>query len=118
DQPGPHTHEAIAIGKEGTVYLLDRDNMGQLCTSCTSGDTQIVQELPLQVGPQSGTPLLRNNKVYFTPTHTPIQAYTMNNGTLVTPPVSQSTKMTGGGHALITSHGNTNGVLWVIGGGV
>jgi hypothetical protein len=118
DQPGPHTHEAIAIGKEGTVYLLDRDNMGQLCTSCTSGDTQIVQELPLQVGPQSGTPLLWNNKVYFTPTHTPIQAYTMNNGTLVTPPVSQSTKMTGGGHALITSHGNTNGVLWVIGGGV
>jgi hypothetical protein len=117
DQPGAHTHEAIGIGKEGTVYLLDRDNMGHLCTSCTSGDTQIVQELPKQVGPQSGTPLFWNNKVYFTAQHTPVQAYAMSNGTLLTPPVAQSIKMTGGGHALITSNGNANGILWVISGG-
>jgi hypothetical protein len=76
-----------------------------------------VQELPKQVGPQSGTPLFWNNKVYFTAQHTPVQAYAMNNGSLVTPPVAQSIKMTGGGHALITSNGNANGILWVISGG-
>src|SRR5579864_8807539 len=46
DQPGPFPHELIAIGKLGTVYVLNRDNMGQLCSACTTIDTQIVQELP------------------------------------------------------------------------
>jgi hypothetical protein len=117
DQPGSHPHELIGIGKEGTVYLLDRDNMGQLCASCTSGDTQIVQELPVQVGPETGTPVFWNNKVYFTAQHSPIQSYAMNNGMLVTPPVAQSVKMAGGGHAIITSSSGSNGVMWLINGG-
>jgi len=53
DQPGSHPHLALAVGKEGTVYVLDRDNMGKYCASCTAGDTQIVQELP-QVGEGNG----------------------------------------------------------------
>jgi hypothetical protein len=116
DQPGSHPHELIGIGKQGTVYLLDRDNMGQLCTSCTSGDTQIVQELPVQVGPQTGTPIFWNNKIYFTPQSNPVQAYTVRNGVLVTPPTVQSVKVGGGGHAIITSNGNNNGILWMING--
>ncbi len=28
DQPGPHPHLAIIAGKEGTIYLLDRDHLG------------------------------------------------------------------------------------------
>jgi Bacterial Ig-like domain (group 1)/Invasin, domain 3 len=117
DQLGQHTHEAIAIGKEGTIYLLDRDNMGQMCTTCTTGDTQIVQELTKQVGPQTGTPVYWNNRVYFTAQHSPIQAYRMNNGLIVTPAVAQTAQLAGGGHAIITSNGTNNGVLWVINGG-
>jgi len=45
DQPGPHPHVAIASGKEGTLYVLDRDNMGQFCSTCTTTDEHIVQEL-------------------------------------------------------------------------
>src|SRR6266478_4797166 len=41
DQPGSFPHELIAVGKEGTVYVLNRDKMGQLCLGCSS-DTQIV----------------------------------------------------------------------------
>src|SRR5216684_849545 len=72
DQPGPYTHELIAEGKEGTIYVLNRDNMGQFCSTCTTGDTQIVQEIPLGAGKQSGTPVYWNNTVYFTGTSSPI----------------------------------------------
>ena len=28
DQPGAHPHEMVSAGKNGTIYLVDRDNMG------------------------------------------------------------------------------------------
>lgn len=118
DQPGPVPHEAIAIGKEGTIYVLNRDNMGKLCTTCTSttGDTQIVQELPQAVGYESGTPVYWDNMVYFTGTGVPALAYTLTNGKLSATPTAQSIKLNGSGHGLITANGNTNGILWFISG--
>ena len=112
DQPGPFPHEAIAVGKEGTVYVLNRDNMGQLCSTCTTIDTQIVQELLKTVGSESGTPVYWNKTVYFTGTAVPVMAFTLSNGSLVVPPAAQSVKVGGGGHALVSANGNSNGVLW------
>jgi hypothetical protein len=121
DQPGPYTHEAIAEGKEGTIYVLNRDNMGQFCPAlpspCTTGDTQIVQEIPLGAGKQSGTPVYWNNTVYFTGVASPVFAYTLNNGALVSPASVKSIQVGGGGHAIITANGNSNGILWFINGG-
>ncbi|MGB8061942.1 MAG: hypothetical protein WCF26_08610 [Candidatus Sulfotelmatobacter sp.] len=112
DQPGAVTHELIAVGKEGTVYVLNRDYMGQLCSTCTTTDTQIVQELYKAVGPETGTPVYWNNNVYFTGQGSPVMAFTLNNGSLAVPPSAQSAKMGGGGHAVITSDGTSNGILW------
>jgi hypothetical protein len=114
DQPGPYPYELIAEGKEGTIYVLNRDNMGQLCSICTTGDTQIVQEIPQGAGKESGTPVYWNNTVYFTGTSMPVQAYALNNGTLTVPPSVQSVKLGGGGHAIITANGGSNGILWFI----
>jgi len=116
DQAGPHPHEVVAVGKEGTIYLLDRDNMGHLCSACTAIDTQIVQELPLAVGHGSGTALLFKGKVYFTGAHM-VAAYTLNNGLLVTPP-AQSDPFAAGGHPIITANGTANAVLWGGSGGI
>jgi len=116
DQPGPHAHEAIGVGKEGTIYLLDRDNMGQLCTSCTATDTQIVQELPLSAGKAPGTPLLWNGTVYFTGGRV-VSAYPLSNGLLGTPP-AQSASFAAGGHPLMTSNGTVNAILWGGSGGI
>ncbi len=46
DQSGTYPHLAAAVGKEGTIYLFNRDNMGHFCSTCKKRDTQIVQELP------------------------------------------------------------------------
>ncbi len=40
-----HTQLLVQMGKEGELYLVDRNNMGQYCSGCSS-DTQIVQEIP------------------------------------------------------------------------
>lgn len=116
DQPGSVPHEAISLGKEGTVYILNRDSLGGLCTTCTTTDTQIVQELPKTVGFESGTPVYWNNTVYFTGTGKPVMAFTMSNGKLTVPPAVQSLSMPGGGHAVLTANGNNNAILWLISG--
>jgi hypothetical protein len=115
DQPGPYPHVAIAVGKQGTVFVLNRDNMGQLCSACTI-DTQIIQELPNFVGYESGTPVYWNNTVYFTGSSFPVMAFTLNNGSLVTPPTVESIKIGGSGNALVTANGTSNGVLWMVNG--
>jgi len=117
DQTGPYPHELIAEGKEGTIYVLNRDSMGQLCSSCTAGDTQIAQEIPQGAGTGSGTPVYWNNTLYFTGESSPVRAYTISNGTLVIPPFLQPRQIGGGGHAIITASGNTNGILWFTSGG-
>jgi hypothetical protein len=117
DQPLPIQHEAIAVGKEGTIYVLNRDNMGHLCSTCTTSDTQIVQELPDAVGYESGTPVYWNNTVYFTGENRPVMAYGLSNGMLTVSPIAQSTKIASGAHALITANGNSNGILWYLGPG-
>ena len=118
DQPGPYPHELIAMGKEGTIYLLNRDNMGQLCTSCTAGDTQIVQEVPQGAGRGSGTPVFWNNTIYVTGQSIPVYGYSLENGLLVTPPSLQSSVAMGGsGNAILTANGSSNGILWFTSGG-
>jgi hypothetical protein len=117
DQPGTYTHELLAIGKEGTIYLLNRDNMGQLCSTCTTGDTQIPQEIP-QAAKASGAPVYWNNTIYFTGVALPVYAYGLQNGNLVVPVSVQSPQsLGGGGHAILTANGSSNGVLWFVNGG-
>jgi hypothetical protein len=117
DQPGPHPYEAIAVGKEGTLYLLDRTNMGGFCSTCTTTDTQIVQELQNAVGPETGSLIYWNGIVYSTGQGVPIMAWALNNGLLSTAPAFQtSTNYAGGGQPVLSANGTTNGILWQLNG--
>ena len=87
DQAGAHPHLLVASGKEGTVYVLDRDNMGRFNAA---GDTQIVQEFPLAVGPMFSAPVYWNNTVYFTGNYKPIKGYGLSGGLLSSVPISSS----------------------------
>jgi len=114
DQPGLNPHELIASGKEGTVYVLNRDNLGQFCSTCTADttDTQIIQELPKEVGTGPGIPIFFNGTVYFDGANK-VSAYALNNGVLQKPPKTVSFITTfAKGHGLITSNGATNAIYW------
>jgi outer membrane protein assembly factor BamB len=115
---GLYPHELVAVGKQGFVYVLNRDNMGMFAAN----DSQIIQEFPLVTGEtvgtdkavQFGSPAYWNNTVYFAPKANPIQAYPLlSNGQLGTP--LQSVQSYNGSHSpSISANGNTNGIVWVI----
>ncbi len=116
DQPGKYPHLAAAVGKEGTIYLLNRDNMGHFCSTCTTGDTQIVQELQ-GYAPETGALIYWNNMIYTTANGSPITALALTNGVLGTTPVAQSKKVAAGHSPVISSNGSASGLLWQLDGG-
>jgi protocatechuate 3,4-dioxygenase beta subunit len=113
DQPGAYPHELIASGKQGIVYVLDRDNLGMYAPS-----DNVIQEVSLIPGSTQsimfGSPAYWNNTVYFAADGAPIQAFPVVNGLLGTP--LKIGKYVGSHSPSISANGNTDGVLWVISG--
>ena len=66
DQSAGPAHLLVTGGKEGKLYVINRDSMGHFCSSCTpaTGDTNIVQSFS---APNAifGTPAFWQNKLYF-----------------------------------------------------
>ena len=63
DQPEPYPHMMIGAGKENTIYLVDRDNMGGYNSS---NNNQIIQSLAGGVvGSVFSTPGFWQNNVYY-----------------------------------------------------
>jgi mono/diheme cytochrome c family protein len=82
-----HPHLIIGAGKEGTIFLVDRDNMGHFNAA---NDSQIVQELPGALGRIFATPAYFNNEVFYWGTSYLLEAFSIYNGVLSTNPVAQS----------------------------
>jgi hypothetical protein len=115
DQSGKYPHLAAAVGKEGTIYILDRDNMGHFCSTCTSKDTQVVQELPASA-PETGALVYWNSAIYSSAESAPITALPVKKGVVGTTPLAQSRKVAGGHSPIVSSNGISNGLLWQING--
>jgi len=108
-----HPHLLITGGKEGRLYLLDRDAMGHFALD---SDNQIVQSLPTAVGPLFGVPAYFNHTVYFAPRNGALKAFPILNGQLAASPSSQSGDAGSylGAVPGISSGGSKNGIVWVI----
>ena len=112
-QAGPYPHELIASGKQGIVYVLNRDNLGMF----SPNDNQIIQEFALEPGATSdvlfGSPAYWNNTVYFAPVTSQLMAFPLSGGLLGTP--RKTPQKYYGRHSLfVSANGNSNGILWVI----
>jgi len=124
DQPGPHPHLLVGSGKEGSVYVLDRDNMGQFNPVDNS---QIVQFIPFdgneippqshtppgsQVGRMFSTPAYWNNYVYLTGQNQGVTQFVMQNGQMVI--LNRNDNALCCAHTpSISANGATNGILWI-----
>jgi protocatechuate 3,4-dioxygenase beta subunit len=114
DQPGLYPHELVAGGKQGTLYLVNRDNQGQFSPQTDN----VIQEIPKAVvGELNGVPSYWNSSLYVAGDGDHIKQFSLVNGLLTTSPVSQTAlAFTGFGPAStsMTANGNTNGILWAI----
>jgi hypothetical protein len=115
NQAGKYPYLAAAVGKEGTIYILNRTNMGHFCSTCTTGDTQIVQELPA-FAPQTGALVFWNNAIYTTANGSPIYALAVSGGLVANSPLAQSKRVASGHSPIISSNGTSNGLLWQLDG--
>jgi hypothetical protein len=111
DQPGTYPHLLLAAGKEGVIYLVNRDSMGQF--NSTMDD--VVQEVRTNLGQVYSIPVYWNGMVYYLGTngHT-LQAFSLTNGLLSTSPVMQSVSMSGRGIPSLSANGTTNGLIWLL----
>jgi chitodextrinase len=119
DQAGPTPHRLVAAGKTGTVYVVNRDNMGHFQAG---SDSQIIQSLPgvlphgaAEEGNYSA-PAFFNNNVYFGAVSDNLRMFRFTNGVLSSGPVSQSAAMypNRGASFAISANGNSNGLLWAV----
>jgi hypothetical protein len=112
DQDMPHTHEMLGGGKEGTLYLVDRDTMGGYNSG---GDIQIVQSIPhASSGELLSVPAYWNGNVYISGQSDYIKAFSLSHDLLSPQPTSQTSVLAGPGSVSITSDGSNNGILWAI----
>ncbi len=114
-----HQHLLVEAGKEGTIYLVDRDNMGHYCSTCTSGDPQIVQELRTVFGQLFATPAYWNGNLYFAASADPVEAFSFNAGGSGLISVSQTSFAPTdiaepGSNLSISANGNTGGIVWAV----
>jgi uncharacterized repeat protein (TIGR03806 family) len=109
-----HPHLLLAAGKEGTIYLLDRDDLGQFNEESNS---QIVQSLPQAIlhGPY-GSPAYFNNMVYYLGRDDVLKAYAISNGSISPAPVSQGSTVFGspGATPSISASGTSNAIVWAL----
>src|SRR6185437_4957415 len=77
-----HPHLLAGTGKSGTLYLVDRDNMGHYNASGGS-DSNIVQSFGA-TGQTWSSPVYFNNQLYLQPSSGPMRAYTITNGAIAT----------------------------------
>ena len=113
DQPGSHPHLAVTSGKNGTIYVVDRDNMGHFRST---DDSQIVQSLVSVFPINYRAPVYWNSHLYFSADLDPIKSYQITNGLLSTLPTSQSSFSVNFPGAMLrpSANGSSSGILWAI----
>ena len=108
-----HPHLLAGAGKEGRIYLLDRDQMGSFNPA---DDSQIVQSIPKAIGPLYGGAAYFNQTLFFAPAQDSLKAFAISDAHLMPSPSSQSSLAFGGLGAAptVSSNGATNGIVWVV----
>jgi hypothetical protein len=108
-----HPHLIVGAGKEGKVYLVDRDHMGHYNAA---DDHQIVQSFAAGVGSIFSTPAYFNHTIYYQGIGGVMKAFTISNGMFdVTAASASLTTFSGFGTTpSISANGTSNPIVWTI----
>ena len=111
DKSGNIHHLAVGAGKDGNLYVVDRDNMGKF----NSNKNNIYQQLSGALGGGIWSmPAYFNNTVYYGPVGNNIMAFPISNAMLSTNPSSQTNTSFEypGATPSISANGTSSAILW------
>lgn len=113
DASGQVRHLAVGAGKDGHIYVVDRDAMGKF----DPNGNHIYQDITgaLANGVFS-MPAYFSNMVYYGAVGDHIKAFALNNARLATTPSSQTGNSFGypGATPSISANGSANAILWAV----
>jgi outer membrane protein assembly factor BamB len=104
-------HLAVGAGKDGHIYVVDRDNMGKYSPTVNN----IWQDVSGALGDGIfGTPAYFNGRIYYGPQQQPLKAFSISAAKLSSSPTSQTaTSFTFPGTApAVSANGTSNGIVW------
>jgi hypothetical protein len=119
-QPGNYPNLMVGGGKEGTIYLMNRDDLG----GYSSNGNNIVQYIVGAIKPSQpkqqpyygiwNTASYFQSNVYIFGQHDYPKMFTLNNGLLPATATSEAAVSMGGPAAIISANGAGNGIVWVL----
>ena len=113
DNTSSTPREVIGGGKDGRVFVVNRDNMGNFAPD-SNNVIQTVQVGVRQFDNIFSTPVYWNGFLYYHCDDDSLKAYSWNNGLLSTEPASSATPIYGmhGATASLSANGTSNGIIW------
>lgn len=118
DQTGTNPHILVQVGKQGRIYVVNRDKLtsdgSHFCKACTT-DPEIIETVTGNGGLWS-VPAYWNGSVYFGGSGDFLRSYSLSNGMLSASPTSESATPTDypGSTPVISANGTTNGIVWTV----
>jgi hypothetical protein len=107
-------HLLVQVGKQGAIYLINRDNMGQFNST---GNSQTVQYMPGAVGGIRGALAFYRNQIYAWGNGDYLKAYTLYQGLLSQTAVSVNTLVKSaypGPIPTVSAFGIGQGIVWAV----
>ena len=120
DQPGPFPHLMVCAGKEGRIYLINRDQFtsdNDHFNASTTAVDFVVQNIPGQLGGGCyDTPVFFNGSVFFAASGNRLKAFALTNGMFATNPISTGPRIfaSPGATPVVSANGTNNGILWAM----
>jgi fibronectin type 3 domain-containing protein len=108
-----HPTLIVGAGKEGTIYLLDANNMGKF----NATDAGVVQEVGTAIHGALSTPAYFNGRLYYSPGYGgDLASWAMANAQINTASqqLSPDSIAFPGSSPYISASGTQNGIVWVI----
>jgi PQQ enzyme repeat len=113
DSTGILWNLAVGAGKDGNLYVVNRNNMGKF----NSTSNQIYQELAGALpGGIWSTPAAFDANIYYAPVGSPLLAFQFKNAKLLSDPVARSSNSFPypGAAPSISANGTQNAIVWAV----
>ncbi|HEY6517147.1 MAG TPA: hypothetical protein VIY50_13465 [Steroidobacteraceae bacterium] len=111
DSGGVVRHLMVGGGKDGNLYVINRDNMGKFKSSSNADWQELDGGLP---GGSYSTPAYFNGTIYDGAAGAPLEAFTVSGARLSGQPASETTTEFPypGASAAISANGTSDGIIW------